>query len=474
MPLLYEQLAQTIGKQIDQGIYRAGDRLPGVRPLSKQYAMSISTVVRALELLEDQGVVSARPRSGIYVRGGAREAPEPQMSLPELDPVAVSSQAIALRLAQSTQEANMASLGAAVPAASFLPTQALNRSVASVLRSYGDRIHQYAFPPGELALRRQIAKRMAAIQCPVTPEEIVVTNGCQEAMRLSLSAVTNAGDIVVIESPAFYGLLQVVSSLGLKALEIPTHPDRGMSLTALNLALEQWLVKACVIVPHYSNPLGYCMPDERKRALVELLDEFKVPLVENDVNGDLGFDQIRPSPVKVHEKNTPVFYCSSFSKTLSPGLRVGWVTATNQVQALMHQKYVMNLATPTLPQLAIADFLEKGRYERYVKQVRALYERHVGQMSRAVERYFPENTKMTRPRGGFVLWVELPPHVDALSVYQDAIQEGVSISPGPVFSATMKYRNFIRLNCAQLWDESLEQAVKRLGEIVYQRGTKNP
>ena len=308
---------------------------------------------------------------------------------------------------------------------------------------------------------------MADAGCQLAPDDIVVTGGCQEALSLALRAVANPGDIIAIESPTFYGLLQVIDSLGMRALEIPTDPNHGMSLDALALAIEQWPVRACVVVPNFSNPLGYCMPPARKQALVSVLARHDIALIEDDVYGELGFSAPRPEAAKAWDEDGRVLYCSSFSKTLAPGLRVGWIAPGRYRERIEYLKYVLNLASPTLPQLAVAEFLERGGYDRHLRQVRGDYARQIARMIQTVGKTFPEGTRVTQPAGGFVLWVELPSGSDAMRLYRQALAERISIAPGPMFSATQKYGNFIRLNCAQPWDERMERAMVTLGRLAH-------
>jgi DNA-binding transcriptional MocR family regulator len=391
---------------------------------------------------------------------------EPAISKPKQRPGPVSGQALALKLVKAANDPHMVQLGAAVPDAGFLPTRAIERALTHAARQYRMRGAGYEFPPGVLALRQQIARRMAESGCQVRADEIVITNGCQEALTLALRAVTSPGDVVAIESPTFYGLLQVIDTLGLKALEIPTHPRDGISLQALQLALEQWSVKACILVANYSNPLGYCMPDAQKQQLVEMLSEFKIPLIEDDVYGDLGFTQHRPSVCKAYDRKGNNFYCSSFSKTLSPGLRIGWIAPGRHQEEIEYLKYVTNLASPTLPQLALAHLLESGTYERHLRKVRRDYALAVTRMIQAVERHFPEGTKVTRPQGGFVIWIELAKGVDSLDLANRLLDESISIAPGPIFCASGKYRNFIRLSCACEWSNRIERSLATIARLL--------
>lgn len=470
MDHLYVQLAADLARRIEQGLLQAGDRLPGVREAARQRNLSVATAVAAYRQLETSGHIESRPRSGFYVRARAQGLiVEPEQSNPAPKPTPVTGQDMVLRLAQVANDPAILQLGAAVPDPSFLPTRAIEQALARAAHHHRVQACAYEFPPGLLALRRQIARRMAAAGTRVQPDDIIITNGCQEALTLALQSVTRPGDIVALESPTFYGLLQVIESLGLKALEIPTHPRTGLSLEALQLALEQWPVKACVVVPNFSNPLGHCMSDGQKQALVELTARAGVPLIEDDIYGDLGHHHQRPGMAKAFDTTGNVLYCSSVSKTLSPGLRVGWIAPGRFREQVLYRKYVTNLATPTVPQLAVADLLESGRYDRHLRTLRGELARAVQRMTAAVSHYFPPGTRITRPEGGFVLWVELPDHIDSFDLSQRALQDGISIAPGPIFSATGKYRNFIRLSCACVWNERTEQALLRLGQMMRTR-----
>jgi DNA-binding transcriptional MocR family regulator len=477
MEQLQHRLATELREQISQGVYGAGERLPGVRTLSRMRGVSIATVLAAYRRLEDDALVEARPRSGYYVRSRPNMAVlPPAVSTPAAQPSPVSGQDLVLGLVKATHVDGLVQLGAAVPDACFLPTRAVERALARSARLHRSRLAAYEFPPGLPELRRQIARRMVQAGCAVDADEVVITNGCQEALVLALQAVTRPGDVVAIESPTFYGLLQALEALELEALEIPTDPVDGLSLEALQLALERWPVKVCVATPSFSNPLGYCMSPARKRRLLELLGRHRVPLIEDDLYGDLGFAAQRPPPCLslVEGSGAEVIYCSSFSKTLSPGLRVGWILRWilpgRHKGRVEYLKYVLNLATPTVSQLALAELLGGGGYERHLRTVRGDYARALERMIEAVMRHFPPGTRITQPAGGFVIWVELAPDVDSLELARRARAEGISIAPGPIFSATQKYRNFMRLSCACPWDGRIEAALGRLAGLLDKAG----
>lgn len=470
MDPLYQRLANGLATSIERGLYQPGDKLPAIRLISEKQRVSPATVVAAYRQLELSGYVEVRPRSGFYVRARPRLAlGEPEVSRPGNRPKPVTSGERVMELLRASRGPGVVPLGAAVPDVANLPARMIERALASAAHHHRVRACSYESVPGLPELRQQIARLMAESGSQVEPDDVLITNGCQEALFLSLKILTRPGDVVALESPTYHGLLQVVDSLGLKALEIPTHPGDGLSLEALELAFEQWPVKACVVVPNFSNPLGSCMSDHRKRRLVELAGRYGVALVEDDIYGNLAFSGERPTCLKSFDRDDRVFHCSSFSKSLSPGLRVGWVVSGRYSQVLAHQKYLLNAASPTLTQIAVATLLESGRYQRHLRFLRRALSRSVERVLAAVDKHFPEGTRVTRPEGGFVLWLELPPSVDALELADAAMAEKISIAPGPLFSATEKYRHHIRISCGQTWSESIERAIIRLSELVKAR-----
>jgi DNA-binding transcriptional MocR family regulator len=463
---LYRDVAARVNHLVEQGTFAPGDRLPSVRKLSVQFKVSISTVMEAYRLLEDRGVIEARPQSGYYVRLRVALAPaEPEMSRPADIPTAVNICALSAMLLKETHRRDLIQLGAAIPNPEHLPIDRLNRIMSAVMRRDPTAGVLYDALPGCEPLRVQIARRAITAGCALTPDEIVTTVGSQEAINLCLRAVCQPGDTVAIESPMYYGILQSIELMGLRALEIPTHPRDGISLGALRYALDQTRVKACLVISNYSNPIGSCIPEARKRELVELLTERDIPLIEDDIYGDLTFSETRPTVCKAYDRKGLVMTCSSFSKTLAPGYRVGWVAPGRYQPMVERLKLVTTLAGSTPTQLAVAEFLANGGYDHHLRKIRKIYSRQMALTSQAVEAYFPEGTRMTHPEGGSVLWIEMPPKVDSLEVHRKALAAGMTIAPGPMFSAKGKYGNFIRLNVA-FWSDPVERAIVKLGHIV--------
>jgi DNA-binding transcriptional MocR family regulator len=463
----YERIAEDVTRLIETGVLRPGDAIPSVRELSRQQGVSITTVLQAYYQLEARGLIEARERSGFYVCKRLPFAlPEPEISSPAGDPSEVSIRDLVLRVVLAdTQHPGLVQMGAAHPNPQLAATKNLNRLLSSVARRLGDRGGMYDYVPGSEVLRLQIARRALACGCRLGPDDIVITSGCTESVSLCLRAVCRPGDTVAIESPISFDALQCLEVLGLQALEIPTHPRDGISLDALRFAIEHNRVSACLVISNFNNPLGSCMPDDRKQALVELLAEREIPLIENDIFGEIYFGERRPQVAKAYDQKGLVMLCSSFSKSLCPAYRVGWIVPGRFKRAITWLRYTSSLASPTLCEQAIAEFLDSGSYDPYMRRIRRAYSRYVAAMSQAVRRFFPEASKLTRPGGGFVLWVQLPETVDSLKLYRRALEAGIAITPGYLFSATDQYRHFTRLNAAN-WSEGAEQAIRTLGELI--------
>jgi len=464
---LYEQVANQIAGLIEQGTLRPGERIPSVRKFSTQNGVSISTVMQAYARLEDQGWIEARPQSGYYVRLRSRELPpEPAISHPPLSASRVAVGDLVVRLHDAMDRPDVVPFGAACPSLKLLPSQKLNRTLGAILRRTNYAGVGYEPVTGNEALRHHIARRALDYGCHLSENDVVITCGCTEALNLCLRAVAEPGDTIAVESPTYFGILQIIESLKMKAVEIATDPKNGISLEALAAAMKKRMVKACLLMTNFHNPLGCCMPDENKKQLAKLLAHYDIPLIEDDIYGDLHHGAGRPKPVKAYDNNGLVLLCASFSKTLSASYRVGW-TAPGKFKAQVERLKLSNtMSTASLPQMAIAEMLQNGGYDHYLRRIRRAYAAQVQLTTQAIRKYFPEKTKVTRPLGGFVLWVELPKSVDALKLYRKALAEKISIVPGPIFSAKQRYQNFIRLSCGHPWSVELEQALARLGRLA--------
>lgn len=463
---LYESLAEALQQRIEQGFYGAGAKLPSVRLLSVEHQVSIATAQQALWLLEQQNWVEVRPKSGFYVKACKQPVQMPQVCRFTQYPVEVSQWAEVMQLLSNRFIDGGLNLGRGICDLQTVTLKPMQRLLAELAKD--ERILAYDMLAGCLAVREQIAHLSLASGTMVHPEDVITTTGCQEALSISLKAITKPGDVIAVESPGFYGLMQILNALGLKALEIPTHPTDGMSLDALELALDQWPIRAIMVISSFSNPLGGSMSDENKQRLLRLAQNYDLPIIEDDIYGELAYRQPRPKTIYSFDKEGRVILCSSFSKTLAVGLRVGWVLPGRYRERVLHMKYTGTASTVLLTQLAIAQFIEQGYYERHLRKMRLQYQAGRDAFVRQIEQYFPEETRVSFPQGGFMLWVEMPASIDSIALGQRMNEHRIKIAPGGIFSASGKYRNCMRLNYARGTEPEVLAGVQLIGSEVKQ------
>lgn len=463
-PSVPDRVAAFVRHQIRSGVYRPGDKLPSVRDLSRMLGVSISSTVGGYRLLELEGAAWSRPQSGFYVqlRSGTVSVPTTK---PPRRPATQNIDELFLRVLTEKADKRFVQLATADPANGVLPTTALARISRRFIQEEPELVLRYPDFIGVRELREQVARRMLATGCALMPDDLLITNGCSEALSLSLRVVCKPGDVVAIESPAYYGLLHLLRSEGLQVLEVSTDPQTGMCLDALEEILQDTKVSAVLATPNYNNPLGSLMPQANKKRLVEMLAKREIPLIEDDVYGELGFEEERPVTCKAFDKQGLVLHCSSISKTLAPGYRIGWVAGGRFHQALQLEKFSTSVSAAALQQYVIAEYLQVHRYSHTLRRARETYESNIHNMTMVAKSLMPAGTRFSSPQGGFVLWVELPQNYDAVQLYDRAADERITFMPGPAFSAQGLYRNCFRLN-AGTWSSAVERGVARIGELA--------
>jgi DNA-binding transcriptional MocR family regulator len=466
----YEQIAELVAADIRNGHLAPGTRLPSIRAITAQHGISASTAFQAYYRLEEKGLVRARERSGYFVAGAGLRAPA--------DPAPATLVRSAARLAArvdiselvfsvlgAAQEPQIVPLGSAFPAPELFPLPRLAKSLAATARRMQPRETVIDLPQGNAVLRQQIAQRYLGLGMSQAPQELIITSGALEALNLCLGAVAGPGDLIAIESPGFYASLQALERLKMKALEIPVHPRDGLDLAALAAALKRHPVKACWFMTSFQNPTGASLPEEKKRELVALLTKRGIPLIEDDVYGELYFGHRAPLPAKAFDTKGLVMHCSSFSKTLAPGYRVGWVSPGRFGQRIERLKLMTTLAASLPAQLAIADYLQRGGYDKHLRRLRHALEGQQSQLLAALARHMPQGVRVSRPAGGYFAWLEFDAAFDTLALHLSALEQGIGIAPGPIFSARRQYRHCIRLNYGHPWNPALDKALRILCEL---------
>lgn len=471
---IYRQLCERIAALIHSGALHRGDRLPSVRHMAQQQGVSLSTVLQAYRELEAQRLIEARPRSGYFVSAmppPPRRRPTLALAVPEITRPPTESQAVGVtnlveRVMGAASDPAIVSFGAACPGGDLFPTDKLRRAMARAMQRHQASLARYPFTPGVAPLREAVARRALGLGCSLDPAHILVTNGCLESISLCLRAVTQPGDVVALESPTYFGLLQILESLHLRALEIPTHPRTGLSLPALELALDTQPVKALLTVPTLSNPLGATMPLTARRALVQMARARNLPIIEDVLYNELHERAECRRALKSFDTTGQVMLCGSFSKTLAPGLRLGWVEAGRWSAQVRRLKSALSGGHTELIEHAMTEALSQPGLEQALRQLRATIGHRIQQARRLIGASFPPGTRVTSPEGGFILWLELPAGLCAVELFEAALRENICIAPGPMFSTSQRYDHCVRLGLGRGWGPAEQQALQRVGELA--------
>lgn len=464
---LYIQVSRGIEKLIEDEVLLIGDKLPSVRVLSEEYGISMGTAFQAYYHLEGRGLIESRPKSGYYVRyNNKRFFLLPQPLQPDATSHEVSVKEMIASIYKDIAAPDGMNFALAVPDPSLLPSAKINKSVLFALRNGKNHCINYEDTQGSADLRKEIVKLSFNWGGKIKHNDIIITLGCLDAITMCLRAVTKHGDTVAVESPTYFGILQAIESLGLKVVEILSDPETGIDLEHLQKAIKKYNLKACVVIPNFNNPMGSCMPDDKKKDLVELITKNKLPLIEDDIYGELYFGRHRPKPCKYYDTAGLVMYCCSLSKSLSPGYRIGWAIVGNFFEEVNQMKRIQNISCPTITQAAMAHFLKTGRYEYHLKTLRKALHTQSLRYVQAIMKYFPADTKVSRPSGGFILWLELNEKVNAFKLHTEAMKQNISIVPGNIFTSGNHYTNCIRISFGKLWSEDVEYGLMTLGKLI--------
>lgn len=469
---LYRRLARQYAEAIETGTLARGDRFPSVRALMARHSVSLSTALQACRQLESDGWLEARPRSGNFVRLPKRLAtqaldePLPGQALDPAQYVGIHRR-VSEFIARGRMSPVKINFSGARCAPEHYPGAALKNAATRALRQHPDLLVGVAPHNGAAAFRSVLARRALANGIRLAPEDILVTLGCIEALNLALRAVTQPGDIVAVESPTFYGLLQVLETLGLRAIEIPTSPQTGISIEACELAFRtQETIKALVVVPQLQNPLGSIMPDAHMERLVELCAQRGVPLIEDDTYSALANGDVPRRALKSWDRAGGIIHCASLHKILAPGLRLGWIAAGRWQARVEMLKYAQSRHNEALPQLAAAEFMASSAYDRHLRRLRVNLRGQRERTAEAIAAYFPPGTRMNHPDGGLALWVELPERRSSRLLFDAALAEGILIAPGMMFSNSNRYDHFIRISCGWPYSEEIDAGLRRLGALA--------
>lgn len=473
---LYQQIADKLQAQIASGFLTPGHKLPSVRVFCKQHQVSPSTIFSAYYRLEAMGLIEARPKSGYYVKNSQtllrmRKYKE-ALPLPKKTskPVALTASDIIDEIEMLNQQPNVTTFAQATPTIEMLPHQKLKKSVNEVMKNQPDQWLNYTHPQGVAELRTQILLHTIKWGFRGNEQDILITAGCLEALSLCLQSVTQPGDLIVSEDLTYFGIQQLIENLGLKVIPIASHPETGFDLDYLEQLLEQHPVKACLFTSNFHNPTAHSIPDAQKQQLAALACRQQVPMIEDDVYGEIYFGKQRPATIKRFDAEGWVMYCTSFSKMLSPGYRLGYCLPGRFKNQVFRQKRIHSLSVNSLAQHALSNFLQKGRFDYHLKKLRNDLYFQMLKYEQCIVEHFPKETYFIRPQGGYVFWIGFEQQIDTYQLYLKAKANNISISPGHIFSLNGQYKNFIRLSFANFFNEKTEKALHTLGKLVHGLG----
>jgi len=468
---IYLDMANKLASMIEENVYKAGEKLPSLRSLHRQNGISIGTVLQAFNHLADKGLITSREKSGYFVSYGfKRKLPPPQTIPASLSERTVRIDRLLQKLRADGTGKDFVSFANALPDHRLLPFNGIKRALQTVSRDISGSYLAIEERKGNVQLREEIAKRSFAWNGSLHADDLVITNGAMEAVILCLKAVTKEGDTILAQDPCYYGIMQTLEYLNLKVVTIPCHSDTGIDVADVEAACDKFDVKACVLVANFNNPDGACLNSEKKRQLAELASKRKLPVIEDDLYGDIFFHGNRPDTIKTYDKNGWVMYCSSFSKSLVPGFRIGWCAPGKFAYEVARLKSMHNGPVCNFTQRALHQLLASGLYERHLKKFRVELQKNLLRTMHLIEQHFPEGTKISSPFGGLVIWIELPPNINTVNLQDEAFTRGISYAPGEIFSANGDYQNYLRISFCRLWDTKTENALIRLGELFRLQG----
>lgn len=476
---LYTQIATEVRRIIAAGTIKVGDRLPANRELARTLGVNRNTVTTAYAELTADGLITSRVGSGTYVSGVPRSE-SPRIRNEALTTPMPWEALLAERgrdnwlheMTGFSEQREVISLALALPSADLFPLDDLRRCVDHVLRKQGRTLLQLGNTSGYPPLQEYIASQLALTGAIVTPDEVLITNGCQQSLDLIRQILVGQGDEVALESPTYPGALSVFCGGGSKYISVPVG-EKGMDLDVLEDVLSQRRAKLIYVVPSFQNPTGCTMDHGSRRRLIGLASRFRVPIIEDDIYRELRYDGPAIPPLKALDEHGLVIYISSFSKVGFPGLRVGWIAAPRIViDHLNRVKQRCDLHASLLAQAAIHEFAKRGLLTKHIKRVKKAYADRRNTMLDALEKHFPGETHWSRPDGGMSVWVNLPDSINANQLLHQAVESGVSFISGDHFYASSPSQNSMRLSFTMAGPLAIEEGVKRLGTMIKTRLVK--
>ena len=464
----YEILAKEVATAITNGQLPPGSRIRSIREYANSHNVSVNTVKTAYRLLEDRGLIVARPQAGYFVSNNipVLSAPAALTHAPEKLSLSGIKRLLSVILDNHAKE-DFLDLALACPVGeAFYPATRLRKLTSQLLRANNHSLTSYALPPGSVRLRSQIARRGVHLGMVLSAEDILITHGTMEALSLAVRASTRPGDGVALETPTFYNLYPMLEDLGRRVIEIPTHPHTGMCLDTLQKRIDDGEVAAVITVPSGQNPLGFTMPEEHRQRLAKMANTHHIPVIEDAMYAELQYGERAVPNIKAFDEEGWVLVCASYTKTVAPDFRIGWLEAGRFRDVVRQLKFTSTVAEPALLSETLGMFLENGSYELHLRHLKRLYNRQIDTVRGIIARHFPQGTRVSRPECGFILWLELPENLDTLLLFHAALDEKILCMPGLLCSGSKAYSHCLRLAVCVELDDSHVQGLARLGELA--------
>ncbi|CDG21409.1 Transcriptional regulator containing a DNA-binding HTH domain and an aminotransferase domain [Xenorhabdus poinarii G6] len=464
----YEIIADEVATAITNGQLQPGTRIRSIRAYANSRNISINTVKTAYRLLEDRGLIVARPQSGYFVNHTLPELLEQQHAhtFREKLPLTGINRLFSTILEYQAKEGYL-DLALACPTGDrFYPANRLRKLTSQLIRSTKTSLTSYTLPPGSFRLRSQIARRGLHLGMVLSADDILITHGTMEALSLAVRATTRPGDRIAVETPTFYNLYPMLEDLGRRIIEIKTHPHTGMCLDTLQKLIDKGEISAVMTIPSGHNPLGFTMPEENRRRLAKMANRYQIPVIEDAMYAELQYSERPVFNIKAFDEDGWVLVCASYTKTVAPDFRIGWLEA-GRFRDLVHQlKFTTTVAESTILTETLGMFLENGSYDLHLRHLKRLYNSQIDSIRACIAKHFPEGTRVSRPQCGFILWLELPKGLDTLLLFHSALDEKILCMPGLLCSGNQSFNHCLRLAVCFEFDESHLDGIARLGKLA--------
>lgn len=463
----YRNIADVFENRILEGVYRVGDRLPSTRDVCRAFNVSITTAYHAYAILEQKGLIRAKPQSGYIVLSRPQVLVSHDRALLHDEHESILDlEAIALRILAADTQKSLTPFGSVFADPDLFPIKRLLSLMRTASRrpDHSDfRLHSIA---GLADLRREIAKRYARHGYAVSVDEIIVTSGSIDSVNIALSALLRAGDTVAVEDPCFFPTLFSLRRHGLRGVPIPVSPHAGLDLVELERVLATGKVRACVLMSTCQMPMGVSMSNEKKQWLVQLAEKYGVPIIENGAYDEFARPGEYPASCKAFDKSGLVVSCSSFSSSLSPQLRVGWLCAGRFYKRVLSVKLLTSMTSHWIAQRTAAEFLKYENLDRHMASVRSILGKRMSTGLGELDKWSSLVRQRSDPKGGSIVWLALPSEIDSLALFTRAASEGLSFMPGALFSAGRPRHNEIALNFSFPWTEDALESLSRLMKLI--------